>query len=208
MSFEASEMKTDAEHQPNESALNPAAAASEAQISKPPGPDPDFPDWYPDLNGPHWQPTGGPNGEGFCIAIMTPGRILTGEEQARLDSYDEELANAYQIIIPDENQEEGPPHRDPVGAAKTPRKLGNTETGWEMWDDDSMISFSPTFFICKKNENCLLILKFFLDNRIYYYNRKTNVTKYNWTINEIDADKQRFARSNPPPEEDDAIVPH
>lgn len=95
---------------------------------------------FPDLNRPHWQPTWGPNGEGFCIAIMTPGRILTKEEQAEFDLMNEELANAEQIIAPadDDEAKEGPPHRDPVGTAKTPQKLGNTATGWEAWIDEGL----------------------------------------------------------------------
>ena len=99
-------------------------------------------DWHPDLDGPHWQPTGGPNGTPFSIAIGTPGKILSDQEKELWESYRREMENAHQIIIPDDEEEAGeeagPPHRDPVEGSTIRRKMGTTATGWEAWLDDSM----------------------------------------------------------------------
>lgn len=106
-----------------------------------PGPDPDFPDWHPDLNGPHFQPTGGPNGTALSIAIVRPGIDPNNkEERERIELYQTELAAAYQSSLPDDEEDEkiqGPPHRDPTLGSSFPRKLGMTGSGWEIWLDDS-----------------------------------------------------------------------
>lgn len=105
-----------------------------------PGPDPEFPEWHPNLSGPHYQPTGGPNGTSFSIAIGRPGAPPpTDDEENLFRLYEKEIANACQMIIPDEDEkpEDGRPHRDPVGDSKFPRKLGATATGWEVWLDES-----------------------------------------------------------------------
>jgi hypothetical protein len=103
-------------------------------------------DWQPDLSGPHWQPTGGPNGEPLSIAIGRPASPPKTEEQRKIfEIYQQEMENAEQMIIPDDEEdevEEGPPHRDPPEGSKMPRKLGTTATGWEVWLDESMFSWS------------------------------------------------------------------
>lgn len=135
------------------------SAADEAQRDRPaatstlgPGPDPNFPNWQPDLNGPHWQPTGGPNGAPFSIAIGRPGSPAKSQkEEEQLQSIRRELENSDQIILPDDEEDEeletdngGPPHRDPIEGAKTPRKIGTTATGWEVWLDDGSSMCSKT----------------------------------------------------------------
>jgi hypothetical protein len=105
-----------------------------------PASDPDFPDWHPDLSGPHLQPNGGPNGTAFSIAIGRPGIETDNKERQRIELYQRELADAYQSIIPDDERHEkiqGPPHHDPIHGSFFPRKFGMTETGWEAWLDDS-----------------------------------------------------------------------
>jgi len=108
-----------------------------------PGPDPEFPDWHPDFNGPHFQPTGGPNGTPFSIAIVRPGTGHdSSEEKQRTKLYQRELAGAYQSIIPDDEDDDeiqGPQHHDPILGSAVPRKLGETETGWEVWLDHSRL---------------------------------------------------------------------
>jgi hypothetical protein len=103
----------------------------------------EFPDWHPDLNGPHWQPTGGPNGTPFSVAIGRPGSPpKSDKENELLELYRREMETADQIIIPDDEdddeEEAGPPHRDPVEGSTLRRKIGTTATGWEVWLDDSM----------------------------------------------------------------------
>jgi hypothetical protein len=158
-----------------------------------PGPDIEFPDWHPDLNGPHWQPTGGPNDTPFSIAIVRPGSPPKSERENKLlELYRREMENADQIIIPDDEEEEaGPPHRDPDEGSTTPRKIGTIATGWEVWLDDSMfLPIQP----CSQSNFHDSNASSHLEQRTYYYNRATSTTKYSWSKAEVEAEELRLAQ--------------
>jgi hypothetical protein len=113
------------------------AAASTPATGRSAGPNPEYPDWHPDLAGPHFQSTGGPNGTAFSIAITRPGSApKTDEENQKLQQWRHEMENPPQMLEEGENDEEVAPHRNPTeeSASPQPRHLGMTTSGrWEAW---------------------------------------------------------------------------
>jgi len=91
--------------------------------------------WSLDFDNPS-HPLYGVDGAREVVAVMTPA--CSEAERERIKEFDEAMANAFQMICPtDENEEEGPPHVDPVEGS-LPEKIGRTETGWEVWIDGTI----------------------------------------------------------------------